>query len=232
MAELKKFRFYGRRYGRPLKPARQKILSRLLPQMSLALDGPIENYQAVFQNSPRQVWLEIGFGAGEHLASLVNENPDIGFIGCEPFINGVASLLAKVGTMTPLSWPNNLKIFPDDARLLLRLLPPATLDRIYAMFPDPWPKTRHHKRRLIGFETLDEFARLIRPGGEFKMASDHMDYIRWTLWHFQQHPAFEWQVEGPMDWRERYPDSGQTRYETKAISQGDSCVYLTFRRLV
>lgn len=231
MTEPTKFRFYGRRHGRPLKPVRQKLLSRLLPEILLALDGPIENYNAVFQNLPRQLWLEIGFGAGEHLAALVDENPDIGFIGCEPFINGVASLLAKVGTLAPLSGPPNLKIYPDDARLLLPLLPPAALDRIYAMFPDPWPKARHNRRRLIGNETMDEFARLLRPGGEFRMASDHMDYIRWTLWHFQQHPAFEWQAEGAMDWRERYPDSGSTRYETKALSKGASCVYLTFRRL-
>jgi tRNA (guanine-N7-)-methyltransferase len=231
MMEPTRFQFYGRRHGRPLRPVRHQLLAGLLPKMLLALDGSPVNCNALFQNSPHELWLEIGFGAGEHLAALVDDNPDIGFIGCEPFINGVASLLSKVGTLTPLSGPANLKIFPDDARLLLPLLPAASFDRIYAMFPDPWPKARHNRRRLISPETLDELARLLRPGGLFRMASDHMEYIRWTMCHFQRHPSFEWQAQGPTDWRERYSDSVPTRYETKALSKGASCVYLTFRRL-
>ena len=183
MAEPPKFRFYGRRHGRPLKPVRQQLLSHLLPEMLLALDGPTDDRDKIFESAPQQVWLEIGFGAGEHLAALVRDHPTIGFIGCEPFINGVASLLAKVGTLTPLSGPKNLKIFPDDARLIMPLLPPAAFDRIYAMFPDPWPKTRHNRRRLIAPETLDELARLLRPGGLFRMASDALRcrFWRWPL---------------------------------------------------
>jgi len=228
--EQKNIRFYGRRYGRPLTPARRRLIDEALPAFALKLDQPTADLNAFFDPPLSRFWLEIGFGAGEHLAALAADHPDVGFVGCEPYINGIGSLLAKVCTNDAARRPKNIKIYPDDARLLLPNLPTAAFDRIYAMFPDPWPKTRHHRRRLIAPETLDEIARLLKPGGIFRMASDHMEYIRWTLFHVRRHAAFEWVARRPVDWRRRYDDSTPTRYEAKAVSKGAECVYLTFRR--
>ncbi|MBL23559.1 MAG: tRNA (guanosine(46)-N7)-methyltransferase TrmB [Rhodospirillaceae bacterium] len=228
MAERTEIRFYGRRHGRQLRPARRRLISEILPLLEISPDRTAENHQ--FDSAPEHLWMEIGFGAGEHLATLVKDYPGVGFIGCEPFINGVASLLAKIEAGDEAGPPKNLKIFPDDARLLMPHLPANAFERIYALFPDPWPKTRHHRRRLMSPSNLDQFARLLRPGGLLRFASDHMEYVRWTLWHVGRHPKFEWLAEGPEDWRQRDRDSIPTRYESKALARGEVCVYLTFRR--
>lgn len=228
MAERIEHRFYGRRQGRPLSPARRELVAKYLPALEItpekAQSGP------VFGPQVDRLWLEIGFGGGEHLAALARDHPEIGLVGCEPFINGVAALLAKLEEADAGFSPHNLKIFPDDARLLMPSLPTAAFERIYALFPDPWPKTRHHRRRLIVPDNLDQFARLLRPRGLLRFASDHMEYARWALWHISRHPAFEWMAEGPKDWRRRFEGSVPTRYETKALGRGETCVYLTFRR--
>ncbi len=222
-------RFFGRRFGRPLSESRRQLISSVLPEMEITCKTAA-TIGEIFDSSIKKLCLEIGFGAGEHLADLVFKRPDVGFIGCEPFVNGVAALLARTQSKDIKVRPKNLKIFPDDARLLLPYLPAATVDKIYVLFPDPWPKKRHYRRRLICLENLNHFSRLLRPGGILYFASDHMNYVRWTLQHLCINPDFEWLADGPHDWRSRFKSSIKTRYEDKALSSGCSCVYLTFRR--
>lgn len=174
----------------------------------------------------RGYWLEIGFGAGEHLAAQALARPDIGFLGCEPFINGVAALLAKMEADDI----TNIRLFDDDARLLLPRLPEGVIDRAFILFSDPWPKKRHNKRRIITPRTLDALARILRPGAELRFASDDMSYISWTLEHMRRCPEFSWPAAGPADWRNRPADAVETRYERKALAEGRRCVYLGFRR--
>jgi tRNA (guanine-N7-)-methyltransferase len=173
----------------------------------------------------KDVWLEIGFGSGEHLAHQARLNPDVGFIGCEPFVNGVAALLAAVASESL----TNIRIFDEDARLLLPQLADASIGRVFLMFPDPWPKTRHHKRRFIQPATLDALARIMAPGGELRFASDDPGYVRWALWHVLRHPAFAWTAQGAADWRTRWADGVETRYEAKRLA-GRTPSYLTFVR--
>ncbi len=172
----------------------------------------------------RAVWMEVGFGGGEHLAAQAAANPDVGFIGCEPFVNGVASLLSQVEGL------DNIRLFDDDARLLLPRLAPDSVSRFFLLFPDPWPKARHHKRRFINPANLDLIADLLVDGGQFRFSSDHMGYVRWTLARVTAHPAFRWTAKGPGDWRERLADAPPTRYETKALEGGSRCVHLVFQR--
>ena len=197
--------------------------------------------QNLFGGKAEQVWLEIGFGGGEHLVALAKAHPHIGFIGCEPFINGVAKLLAEIDRQALL----NIRIFNDDARLLLDVLKPASLGRVFLLFPDPWPKKRHHKRRFVSPENLDLLASALADAGEFHFATDSADYCRWTLDHLRRTPApekplFEWMAQTPRDWRrpERGEESAEikdnfgpeTRYEAKARAQGRRSVHLSFRR--
>ncbi len=188
--------------------------------------GPLDP-ATLFPFAPREIRLEIGFGAGEHLAHQAAAEPGVGFIGCEVFVNGVAALLARVKADDL----RNVRVFDDDARRLFGRLPEACLERIVAYFPDPWPKTRHHRRRLIQPASLDEFARVLKKGGELRFASDHMEYARWTLGRLLGHPAFAWAARRPQDWRERPDDSPETRYAAKARRQGARCVYLVFQRV-
>jgi tRNA (guanine-N7-)-methyltransferase len=221
-------RLYGRRRGRRLREGRRALTETLLPVLRVPLGVPgTLDPAALFPFEPREIRLEIGFGAGEHLVHQAKAEPTVGFIGCEVFVNGVAALLARVKADNL----GNVRILDDDARLLFKRLPEASLDRIVALFPDPWPKTRHHRRRLIQRESLDAFARLLKDGGEFRFATDHMEYARWTLVRCLRHPAFAWAARGPQDWRGRPQDSPQTRYETKARARGRACVYLVFRRV-
>jgi tRNA (guanine-N7-)-methyltransferase len=182
---------------------------------------------ALFPFAPRKIRLEIGFGAGEHLAHQAKAEPDVGFIGCEVFVNGVAALLARVKADNL----RNVRVLDDDARRLFGRLPGASLDRVVAYFPDPWPKTRHRRRRLIQQASLDEFARVLKKGGELRVATDHMEYARWTLRHCLGHPAFAWAARRARDWRERPEDSPETRYAAKARRKGARCVYLVFQRV-
>ena len=170
--------------------------------------------------------MEIGFGSGEHLAAQAEANPEIGFIGCEIFINGVASLLRYVEERQL----RNLRIYDNDVRHLLPRLKPASLARVSLLFPDPWPKSRHAKRRFISTSMLDRLAELLIDGGELRVASDHPTYIEWTLLHAPHHPAFHWAVQNPDDWRVRPSDSTPTRYEEKAIAAGRAPVFLNFVR--
>lgn len=179
-----------------------------------------------FDERLRQFRLEIGFGAGEHLAAQAAANPGVGFIGSEVFLNGVASLTRHVqeGQLA------NIRIFDNDARHLLPVLRDNSFSRISLLFPDPWPKTRHAKRRFINPANLAEIARLLVDGGEFRVASDHPVYLAWALLHAPRHPALRWLVSGPDDWRIRPADSVATRYEEKALAAGRTPVFLRFFR--
>lgn len=224
-------KFYGRRKGHPLRARAEQLVRDLLPRLAVPDPGtdPVPgdiDPGSLFGTPPTQVWLEIGFGKGEHLAGQAAANPDVGIIGCEPFINGVAGLLVEVEDHGLA----NVRIHADDARPLLSALPDASIDRLFLLFADPWPKTRHHKRRFVQRENLDVLARVLKPGAEFRFATDHMGYCRWALAHVMDHPAFEWLAEGPGDWRARPDDWRETRYEKKALARGKRCVYLRFRR--
>jgi tRNA (guanine-N7-)-methyltransferase len=219
--------FYGRRQGHKLRQGRQRLVDELLPTLQLALNQAKEP-DRLFEQGTKDTWLEIGFGAGEHLAGQALANPDIGFIGCEPFINGVATLLRSVEQ----SNISNIKIFDDDARLLLPELPDNSIGRVFVLFSDPWPKTRHQRRRFITRQTLDQLARLMKDGAELRFVSDHAEYIRWVLELIEGHSDFSWPVRRPCDWQEPPKDWVPTRYETKARRQGIQCIYLCIRRQV
>ena len=221
-------RWYGRRRGKKLRPGRQALVESLLPKIRLTPPpgGEIASLADCFSHAPAAVWLEIGFGAGEHLAALALAHPEIGFIGCEPFVNGVAALLSRIDG----EGIDNVRIFDDDARLLFEALPDAAIGRLFVLFSDPWPKKRHSRRRLITDDTLDQFARVLDDGAEFRFASDHKDYVRWTLEHVLRHPNFSWPAEARADWSEPPADWIRTRYEAKAISRGERPAYLRLLR--
>ena len=225
--ETQRRQLYGRRRGRRLRPGRQGLMAELLPRLEVSLPaaGPLDP-RRLFDRAVADVWLEVGFGAGEHLAAQARAHPDIGFIGCEPFVNGVASLIAIVAAERL----ENLRIHPDDARPLIDALGDATIGRLFVLFPDPWPKVRHLKRRFILPETLDACARILRDGAEFRLATDHPGYCRWMLDHLRRHGAFTWLARTPHDWRDRPEDWPETRYEAKTRAQGAHPVFLRFER--
>jgi tRNA (guanine-N7-)-methyltransferase len=180
----------------------------------------------LFGAAPRSIWLEIGFGGGEHLAQQAERHPTAGFIGCEVFENGIVKLLAQIEQRHL----DNIRIFADDGRLLIAALPPASIDGLFILFPDPWPKRRHHKRRLLSREMLDALAAMMTDNAELRVATDDADYLCWILERLTDHPAFEWLARRPGDWRERPADWPPTRYEAKALTAGRSPVFLRFRR--
>src|SRR5215211_7198885 len=218
-------RFYGRRRGRPLRPGQSHLRETQLPQLAVMLPetGPLDP-ASLFATPPESVWLEIGFGAGEHLAAQACSHPDTGFIGCEVFENGVARLVAEVARRDL----HNIRVFPDDARILLDALAPDSLDRVFILFPDPWPKTRHQKRRLVSTATLDRLAALMRPGAELRLATDDRDYLTWMLERATAHRDFAWRARRPADWRERPADGPPTRYEKKPRTAGRVPAFLRF----
>ena len=208
-----------------MRDGRRRLVDEELPRLRMPV-GPLENLQSLFSDPVSDVWLEIGFGAGEHLIHQAEANPHIGFIGAEPFINGVARVLAEAEKKSL----HNIRIHDDDARPLLERLPAASIGRVFLLFSDPWPKTRHHKRRFVNAANLDALARILKPGGEFRFASDDAGFVRWALAATLAHDGLDWTAKGPADWRERPPDAIATRYETKALTEGRNCVYLRFQR--
>lgn len=221
-------KLHGRRLGRPLRAGQRRLIEQHLPALRIAPPPPGERLDpaGLFDAAPRAVWLEIGFGAGEHLAEQAAAHPEVGLIGCEVFVNGIASLLREIEQRRLA----NLRIYQDDARGLIEVLPEASLTRCFLLFPDPWPKTRHGKRRFIQPATLDRLARVLADGAEFRFATDDPAYLRWTLRHLLDHPAFDWPARGPDDWRVRADDWPATRYEAKALRAGRQPSYLRFRR--
>ncbi len=221
-------RFYGRRRGRPLRPGQQHLTETLLPQLSIPLPAAgMLDPATLFPAPPTAVWLEIGFGGGEHLAEQAERHPEIGFIGCEVFENGVARLLGEIDRRRL----GNIRIHADDARLLLDCLEPGSVARTFILFPDPWPKQRHHKRRLVAPATLDRLATLMPPGAELRLATDDRDYLAWMLEHTTAHPAFTWLARTAADWRERPADWPPTRYEQKALAADRIPAFLRFARI-
>jgi len=226
-------RLYGRRLGRPLKPSRRDLVNTVLPELTVPIaegvgaEGagtldPATLFAASDNSAPLKSWLEIGFGCGEHLAAQAQAHPEIGFIGCEPFMNGVAALLAHISE----AGLGNIRFHADDARLLLEALKESSISRAFILFPDPWPKKRHWKRRIVAPQTLDQLARVMIDGAELRLASDHPDYVEWMMDHLAGHSAFEL----AQDWRARPADWPPTRYEAKARAAGRDCVYLSFLR--
>lgn len=219
-------RVYGRRKGHDLTPRRQALVDNLLPGLrpSIRPDGQVDLKGPV--GGRDRLWLEIGFGGGEHLVWQAAHNPDVTVVGAEPYLNGVASLLAAVEEHRL----GNVRIIDDDVRPFLEGLPAACLERIFVLFPDPWPKARHHKRRIVNSWSVDRFADLLVDGGQLRLGTDIMDYARWMMAAVWPHPSFAWTARRPGDWRERPADWPGTRYEAKARKAGRTPVFMTFER--
>lgn len=206
-------RLYGRRKGRALRKHKAELVRDLLPRLQINLP---------FESKAAEIWLEIGFGGGEHLAAQAGAHPDKTFVGCEPFINGIASLLEHIEE----AQLKNVFIFPDDARKLMDTMPDNSLERCFVLFPDPWPKKRHIERRFISKPNLDRLARLLRPGAELRIATDVAALAQWMEEQVSEHPDFKLEYKSntpPSDWV-------QTRYEQKGIKAGRSPVYFRYLR--
>lgn len=222
--------FYGRLKGKHLKKSQEGYLEEDLAALSPGAvgwdDNPARtplNLRGLF--GARDVWLEVGFGGGEHVIHQAAQNPQVGIIGCEPYINGVAMLLGKVRKASV----DNLRIHPGDVRDMFDVLPDASIAKAFLLYPDPWPKARHHRRRFVTPEHLEPLARVLKPGAEFRVATDIPDYVRQTLEEVPK-AGFDWLAEGPQDWRTPWNDWISTRYEQKALREGRTPHYLTFRR--
>jgi tRNA (guanine-N7-)-methyltransferase len=217
---------HGRRKGHRLRAGRARLMEELLPRLRVTPDPTRKADPAALFPRARQVHLEIGFGAGEHLAEEAAAAPDIGFVGCEVFVNGVASLLAAIDSR---DLPN-IRVHDGPAESLLAAMPPACIDRVWLLYPDPWPKRRHWKRRFVGDANLDALARIMRPGAELRFATDWPDYADWTLRRLARRDDFEWTARRADDWRRPWPGWRSTRYEAKALREGRTPCYLTFSR--
>jgi tRNA (guanine-N7-)-methyltransferase len=223
VADHPALRTFGRIKSRALKPRQARLMDELLPRLALP-DAPI--HPRALAADVREVWLEAGFGAGEHLAGQAARRPDTLFLGAEPFVNGLAACLAHIDDLGLA----NVRIWPGDVRALMAHLPDACLARLYVLFPDPWPKTRHKKRRLVEPGFIAEAARLLRPGGRLRFATDWADYADWTLARFLASPDFRWTAERADDWRNPPADHIPTRYEQKRL--GDCApIWLEFERV-
>ncbi|MCB1461886.1 MAG: tRNA (guanosine(46)-N7)-methyltransferase TrmB [Nitratireductor sp.] len=219
---------FGRRKAKPLKMSQADLYDSLLPRLKLHLSEQApEDLAGLFAGNPGTFRLEIGFGGGEHLAREAERFPEIGFIGAEPFVNGVAKLLVAIEEAGLV----NIRIHDSDAETLLDWLPASSLARVDLLYPDPWPKKRHWKRRFVNPANLDRIARVLKPGGEFRFASDIAHYVNWTLRHCAVHGAFEWTAMRAADWHEPWEGWQRTRYEDKAYREGRRPAYLIFRRV-
>lgn len=218
---------FGRRHGRKLTDERQRLFDSGLPEHVVALpkDGAQIDVAALFDDQ-REIRLEIGFGAGEHLACLAAQSPEIGFIGCEPFINGVANLLKEMEEQHI----NNIRIHADDARLLIEKLPPEIISKIYILFPDPWPKSKHHKRRIISKPMLAMLSRIQPSGGLLQLATDHENYGTWMLEHILASSDYEWLAKSQADWTTPPDDWVPTRYQQKTMKEGRIPLFINCRK--
>lgn len=217
---------YGRRHGRKLKPSQKGLIDRALPAYEIRADSKLD-IPALFGFVPRALWFEIGFGGGEHLAHQAANNPDVALIGAEPFVNGVVAAVRHLEQRNL----TNVRVYQGDARDLFAGLPDASLEKMFVLHPDPWPKQRHHKRRLIAPPFLDEAARLLKPGAELRLATDDEPYLLWMLVAMKAHPAFAWTARTADDWRLYPQDAIETRYAAKARLQGRKATILRYVRL-
>lgn len=231
MTATPKRNFYGRIHGKTLRPAQKRYLSDDLAGLALAgvseADNPARSPidpRAIFGDD-RPLWLEVGFGGGEHLVHQCAQNPDVGIIGCEPYINGVAMLLGKIRA----AGVSNLRIYPWDVRDLFDVMPDACLSRAFLLYPDPWHKTRHHRRRFVTPDYLGPLARVLKPGAMFRVATDIPDYVRQTMEEVPK-AGFTCLTPDPAQWATPWDDWISTRYEQKALREGRRAHYLTFQR--
>jgi tRNA (guanine-N7-)-methyltransferase len=252
---------YGRRKGKKLRPRHNQLLEDLLPRVAIDIAQPMVDLAGLFvseafsceldtgsheenasgqvpeapfrfdrngqSSRPQNIRLEIGFGGGEHLLAQALAHPDIGFLGCEPFVPGIAKALAGIEA----EGIENLRIFQGDAALLIAALPASCLDRVYLLYPDPWPKRRQRKRRFLSDSMLVDLARVMRSGAELRFATDIDDYAGWTLARILRSQNFAWPARSAQDWQKPWNDWGSTRYEEKALSAGRSPAYFNFVRI-
>lgn len=216
-------RLYGRRTGHKLRIGQAALVENLLPRLAVP-EGPLDS-QVLFGDD-RPLWLEIGFGRGEHMAAQAEANPGVGIVGAEPFLDGVVGALLEIDSRGL----TNIRLHNGDALDILDRLPDASLDRVFLLHPDPWPKFRHAKRRFVNPGPLAMLARVLKPGGEFRLGTDHPIYCRWALAQMQATRAFEWLIDGPEDFQQRRKDWPQTRYEAKARRHGHEVWYFRYRR--
>ena len=233
--------FFGRRKGRVIRKTKTTLLESFLPALKIEEDT---NFKApdLFGVPVKQICLEIGFGNGEHLAGQAKNNPDIGYIGAEVFQNGVANLLSLItGIKVTSDLPqtitlekgrvDNIRIWDNDIRLLFKSMPNNFLDKVYLLFPDPWPKKRHASRRFVNQENLKELARILKKGGILRIATDHKVYKSWTLHQMHDCPLFRWTATCGNDWKHEPQDWVQTKYQRKAIKEGRRAVFLDYEKL-
>jgi tRNA (guanine-N7-)-methyltransferase len=219
--------FFGRRIGKLLSPAQAESYEHGLARYGIAVDEePLGDLHDLFAAPVKRFHLEIGFGSGEHFLASARRETSTGFIGVEPFINGMAKVCAAVNAERP----GNIRLYAQDAVPLLDRLANASLDTIDLFYPDPWPKKRHWKRRFVSTDNLDRFARILKPGGHFRFASDIDHYVNWTLEALDKHPDFIWKADGAQDWQRPFAFWAGSRYEAKAIREGRQPAYLTFMR--
>jgi tRNA (guanine-N7-)-methyltransferase len=220
--------FFGRRKGHKLRSHQTELFETLLPRLALQIAEPCSvNLNGLFETAIQDVRLEIGFGGGEHLIAEARAFPATGFIGCEPYVNGMAKILAQIEAQNM----SNIRLFAGDAAELLSWLPTSSLARVDLIHPDPWPKKRHWKRRFVQDATTAAIARLLRPGGEFRFVSDIDSYVAWALAHLLRAKEFLWTAERADDWRLPWANYTMTRYGRKADREGRKAAYLIFRRL-
>jgi tRNA (guanine-N7-)-methyltransferase len=219
--------FFGRRKGHALKPQQATLFETLLPRLELDLKAPAPaDLTTLFPTGTNSVRVEIGFGGGEHLVAEAGKFPSTGFIGVEPYLNGMGKALAAIAAHNL----KNVRLHFGDAIFLLDWLPTSTVARLDLLYPDPWRKKRHWKRRFVQDANIGRMARILRSGGEFRFATDWADYASWTLRHLMATPDFEWTAERADDWRQAWPGFTSTRYEAKAKREGRAPCYLIFRR--
>jgi tRNA (guanine-N7-)-methyltransferase len=218
-------RLYGRRQGHKLRQGQAALVEELLPRVAVPEGGPLD--AATLFGSDRPLQLEIGFGAGEHLAGQAAAHPDTGFIGCEPFLNGVVGALGHIRD----GGLDNVRLHMGDALEVVERLPDASLERVYLLHPDPWPKARHAKRRMVNDGPLDAIAAKLKPGGEFRLGTDDPTYCRWAMMVMNRRRDFVWQASGPADFLTRPADWPETRYERKARRQGHEVWYFRYVRV-
>ena len=218
--------FFGRRKGKRLRETQAELVHHLLPQLRVSVDE-ILDLTTLFPSRCTSYALEIGFGGGEHLLHQARLNPEIGFIGCEPFVNGMAKMLAAIEQEDI----DNIRLFDADALFLLEKIPPRSLARVFLLYPDPWPKRRQHKRRFISDSTLASISKVLEINGEFRFATDIDHYAGWTLAHVFRSKNLVWAAESPETWRHPWPHWIETRYEAKARREGRFSSYFTFKRV-
>ena len=213
-------RLYGRSKGKALRLHQAELMADLLPKLAVDLSAPLQ------LRPGRETRLEIGFGGGEHLIAAAAQEPDVDFIGCEPFVNGMAKLLSRIESLGL----KNIRLHQGDAAEALDRLPAGSLSRVYLFYPDPWPKRRHRKRRFVSEENIARLARVLPPGAQLRFATDIDDYAAWTLARLRDCPTFRWEAETAQDWLTPWDGWTRTKYEAKAVAAGRRPVYLTFVR--